>query len=118
MELYAHLIPARRVIALRDVERVEVLDGAAAVASRHDASRHIARIDATLPEPAECLIEPDAAGDDGVDDGERLLRRARPKEVREGGVDRWRRRLRRRQHDAAGQRESQPQRETATVCRG
>src|SRR5262249_41030976 len=115
VQLHAYLVPARRVVAFRDVQRVEVLAGVAAITLLHDAARDVAPVDAPLTEAPECLVEPDAAGDDWSDGAARIPGRARAKKVREGGVDRRRRRLRRNQRGAARQRERQPEPDSATA---
>src|SRR5207249_2538204 len=89
MELDADLVFACRVVALRNVERVEVLTTLAAIAPLHDSSAHVARVDAALPEASERLVESDSARDDLIGGVGGFARSTSVKERREcGGIAR------------------------------
>ena len=90
MELHADLVCACGVVTLRNVERVEVLTGLAAIAPLHDAAWNVARVDTALPEPAERLVESDSARDDLIGGGGNLSRSASMKERRECRVNEYR----------------------------
>ena len=85
MKLHAELVFVRRVVGLRNVERVEVLIRSRAIAALHDAARHIARVGAALLQASERLVESDSARDDLSGGGTCFLRRTSVKEIREGG---------------------------------
>ena len=87
MELDADLVFACRVVALRNVECVEVLTTLAAIAPLHDSSGHVARVDAALPEASERLVESDSARDDLIGGVGGFARSTSVKERREcGGI--------------------------------
>src|SRR5260221_10550670 len=90
MELHADLVFASGVVALRNVERVEVLASLAAIAPLHDAAGHVARVDTALPEATERLVESDSARDDPTGGGGSILRGTSLKEARECGVSGYR----------------------------
>src|SRR5438128_12110613 len=102
MELHTGLVFACGVVALRNVECVEVLTGRGAIASLHDAARHVARVETALPEATERLIESDSARDDPIGGGGSLSRGTSVKEARECSISGRGGSLRRREHRGSG----------------